>query len=189
MSNIFIFHGSYGNPEENWFPWLKNELEKLGHTVYVPAFPTPQGQTIENWMEVFNLTLKDVDEGTVLVGHSTGAVFALDVIESLDFQINAAFLVAGFIGRLNIPELDEINSSFAEQDFDWDRINENCSQIFLYRSDHDPYVHIDNSTRLATALGVEPIVIPGAGHFNTDAGYFKFERLLHHIKSVIEEKK
>jgi len=30
--NFFIFHGIYGNPEENWFPWLKKELEKKGFT-------------------------------------------------------------------------------------------------------------------------------------------------------------
>jgi hypothetical protein len=41
MRNIFIIHGSYGYPEENWFPWLKKELSKLGHRVFVPKFPIP----------------------------------------------------------------------------------------------------------------------------------------------------
>ncbi len=41
MRNIFLIHGSYGHPQENWFPWLKKELESLGHKVYVPAFPIP----------------------------------------------------------------------------------------------------------------------------------------------------
>lgn len=41
MANVIIIHGAYGNPEENWFPWLKKELEKLDCRVFVPKFPTP----------------------------------------------------------------------------------------------------------------------------------------------------
>ncbi len=26
MNNIFLIHGSYGNPYKNWLPWLKKEL-------------------------------------------------------------------------------------------------------------------------------------------------------------------
>lgn len=38
-----IFHGSFGNPEENWFPQLKKDLENLNQEVLVPAFP------VDNW--------------------------------------------------------------------------------------------------------------------------------------------
>ena len=51
---FFIIHGSYGNPNENWFPWLKKELEKEGCIVFIPEFPTPENQSLKNWMEIFN---------------------------------------------------------------------------------------------------------------------------------------
>ena len=51
---FYIIHGAYGDPEENWFPWLKTKLEGLGHQVFVPKFPTPENQTLNNWFNVFN---------------------------------------------------------------------------------------------------------------------------------------
>lgn len=53
METAFIIHGVGGHPEENWFPWLKKELEKIGYRVFVPKFPTPEGQTLTNWLKTF----------------------------------------------------------------------------------------------------------------------------------------
>lgn len=34
-----IFHGAFGNPSANWFPYLKGELFRLKQHVFIPAFP------------------------------------------------------------------------------------------------------------------------------------------------------
>jgi len=47
MPNVIFFHGAYGDGQENWFPWLKGELEEIGCTVIVPVFPTPENQSLE----------------------------------------------------------------------------------------------------------------------------------------------
>ena len=76
-NHIVIVHGAYGSPEEAWFPWLASKLRELGFKVSVPKMPTPEGQTLENWLKVFDEQVKDLDEETVLVGHSIGATFIL----------------------------------------------------------------------------------------------------------------
>ena len=50
--NFIIVHGSWGNPNENWFPLLKSELERLDHKVFVPKFLTPIGQKLNVWLDV-----------------------------------------------------------------------------------------------------------------------------------------
>src|SRR3989338_7755510 len=107
MTKIFIIHGSYGNPKENWFPWLKKKLEAKGHTVFVPSFPTPQRQSLTQWMNVFREGYLDkVDEDSILVGHSLGPAFILSVLEqvSLSKLVRACFFVCGFLGLLGNPD-------------------------------------------------------------------------------------
>jgi len=41
--NAFIIHGTGGTPEGNWFPWLKEKLESIGVTTYIPRFPINEG--------------------------------------------------------------------------------------------------------------------------------------------------
>ena len=92
MTNVFIIHGAYGHPNENWFPWLKSELEKLGCKVFVPKFPTPENQSLENWLKVFKDYKQYLNENSIVVGHSLGPAFLLNILENLDKPIKAAFL-------------------------------------------------------------------------------------------------
>ena len=48
----------------------------------------------------------------------------------------------------------------------------------MYHSDNDPYVPLEKGVALANGLGSEVILVEGAGHFNVEAGYTRFERLL-----------
>jgi len=187
---LFIIHGSYGNPKENWFPWLKQELEKLGHNVFVPEFPTPKNQSLENWMFEFQdgMYYDMVDEDSVFIGHSLGPAFILSLLEKIEIPkpIKSCFFVSGFIGSLNKSEFDKINKTFTEKEFNWDKIKKNCKKFKMYHSDNDPYVPLEKAKELAKKLECELKVIKGAGHFNEKAGYTKFELLLQNIKGVLK---
>ena len=186
MTDVFIFHGTEGYPEENWFPWLKQKLEKLGCKVIVPQFPTPENQTLENWLKILKDYEQFYNENTILVGHSLGGAFLLRVLEKYNVKIKAAFIIAAPIGILPIKnyESDKIflGKAFA---FDWEKIRSHCRKFFVFHSDNDPYVTLENGEVLSKKLNTELIFIPNAGHFNKSVGYVKFDALFKKIKNEL----
>ncbi len=184
-SEVFIFHGNAGYPEENWFPWMKSQLENKGHRVSVPQFPTPDGQSLEAWLEVVDPQIKDIDEKTILIGHSLGGLFTLRLLERLEVPIKAAFLVGTPIGIEPIKNIENDRKFSGNFDFDWDKIRKSSGYFEVFHSDNDPYVALENGQQLARHLGVPLTFISNAGHFNQAAGYTKFERLLEDVNRVL----
>lgn len=185
MTKVFIIHGAYGNPDENWIPWLRKELEKLGCTVFVPEFPTPDGQTLENWRGAFADYYQLIDNDTILIGHSLGPAFILDILERAEEPVIASFFVAPFIDFLGNPDFDKINKTFVDREFDFEKIKKNCGKFFVFHSDNDPYVPMDTANKFAENIGTKVEVVKGAGHFNSKTGYDKFKILLEKIKQEI----
>jgi len=184
MKTAIIIHGAYGRPEDNWFPWLKQELEKLNYNVFVPRFPTPENQNLNNWLRVFEDYKDFLGPDTIVIGHSLGVAFFLRVLEKINFPIKASFFVSGFISFLDNNQFDEINKTFLEKDFDWEKIKQNCKKYFILSSDNDPYVPLSKGEDIARNLDSKLIVVPGAGHICTGSGYTKFDLLLEKIKEL-----
>jgi len=180
MNNAFIIHGAYGKPNENWIPWLKQELEGNGYKVTVPAFPTPDGQNYDNWMQITEPYLTDFNEETVLIGHSIGASFTLAVLEKLNVKIKKTVLVSGFVGPLGL-ELDEINKTIAERVLDWDKVRANSTEFVVFHGNDDQYVPDSKAEELGELLGVEPVFVQEGGHLNEAAGFTEFPLLLSKI--------
>ena len=186
MTNIFIFHGTGGNPEENWFPWLKRKLEELNCKVIVPQFPTPENQTLGNWLTILKSYEKFYNEKSIFVGHSLGGSFLLRVLEKNNIKIKAAFIVAAPIGVLSIKNY-EADKLFLGKDFafDWKKIKNRCRKFFVFHSDNDHYVSLGNGKEISKKLNTKLIFIPNAGHFNRSAGYTKFDALFVKIKNQL----
>lgn len=183
MKNIFFIHWAYGNGQENWFTWLKSELENKWYRVIVPVFPTPENQALNNWKKVFSEYTNYIDKDTIFVWHSLGCAFILDILENIDIKIHSSFLVAWFVSLLNHP-IDEINKTFVDREFQWWIINKNCKKFVLINSDNDPYVPLQRWIELANRLNTEVTIIKNSWHFNKDAWYNKFEYLLGEINKI-----
>ena len=188
MNNIFIFHGTDGYPEENWFPWLKQELEKKGCKVFVPQFPSPPivPAKIAEWFDVLKKYEQDINKDTILVGHSLGGIFTLRILEKLTHPVKAAFFVGTPIGVQPIKNYDRDND-FSGFSFDWESIKKKAADFVVFQSNDDPYVGLENGKELSKNLGVELSFVPNAGHFNKRAGYLKFEKLRDKVLEILEK--
>jgi predicted alpha/beta hydrolase family esterase len=184
MRTVFIFHGTGGSPEGNWFPWLKKELEKKGLRVIVPRFPTPEGQSLEAWLTIFRQYSEYIDEETIFVGHSLGGMFLLKVLEQLKHPVSAAFFVSASVGVRPIKYYDS-DYTFAHFLFDWPAIVTKAKTFTAYHSDYDPYVSLGNGEKLAKQLGITLTFIPSAGHINAESGWTTFDVLLQDIEKVL----
>ena len=52
MKNAIVIHGTEGYPEENWFPWLKKELEQKDYIVSVPQISVTTSCSSKNFRVV-----------------------------------------------------------------------------------------------------------------------------------------
>ncbi|MBU2228848.1 alpha/beta hydrolase [Patescibacteria group bacterium] len=186
MKNAFIFHGTEGYPEENWFPWLKDKLEALDYKVFVPQFPSLPiiPAKILEWFDVLKEYEDQINEETIIIGHSLGGVFTLRVLEKLSIAINTVALIGTPIGIKPILYYDR-DSSFSGFDFEWGKIKRNAKNFLVFHSDDDPYVCLGNGEKLAENLNAKLNFVPNAGHFNKESGYLEFDLLLEKLKPIL----
>ena len=182
MANVFIICGIEGHARENWFPWLKKELEKCGCMVFIPRFPNVKKPKLREWSDYFKKFGRYYGEDSIAVGHSLGVPFLLAFLEAN--KAKAAFFVAGYAEKTG-NKFDPRMKTFNQRKFNWKKIRENCSHFFVYHSDNDPYLKLSLGKHLAKNLRTRLILVKGAGHFNSAAGYKKFPLLLEKIKSRI----
>lgn len=180
---FFIIHGTGGEPDSNWFPWLKKELEERGHQVTVPDFPGIEEQSLETWRETFDQYREEIDGETVFVAHSVGPAFVLNLLEN-GVEAKACFFVSGFTGLLD-NRFDEPNRTITDREFDFVKIRENCGYFKLYHGTDDPYVPLEKAKSLSEKLGAELKLIQEAGHFTDTDGYTEFPALLEEIENFI----
>lgn len=186
MAKFILLHGTDGTPESNWFMWLKGALIGQGHSVWLPQLPNAHVPDTEAYNELL-LSNKSftVDDDTILIGHSSGAVAILNLLQHLPSgqTVKAAILVSAFMNDLGE---DNLRGLFAEP-LDFESIKAACSKIFIIHSDDDPYSSLEHPRFLAEHTGGELLIYEGQRHFNTELGpkYKRFPLLLEIINSVL----
>jgi predicted alpha/beta hydrolase family esterase len=113
-------------------------------------------------------------------------LFILRLLERTVEPIVGAFLVAGFLGPLDLPDFDRINAEFVLPPVDWPRVKRGAKSFFVYGSDDDPYVPLNGVEDIANALGVQLVLMEQAGHLNADSGFSSFPALLIDLAALLQ---
>jgi predicted alpha/beta hydrolase family esterase len=179
MKKALLLHGTNGDSGVNWFPWLKHELEALGWQVWTPDLPQAEQPNIKRYNEfLFKNTDWIFDNETYIVGHSSGAVEALGLLQDLGPQhaVKQTILVGSFKDDLGWPSL----GGLFETPLDFGTIKKRSEKFLLIHSDDDPYCPLDHAEYLAAQLAGTLKVLPGQKHFSTetDPKYTTFPMLL-----------
>lgn len=183
MTKYLILHGTNASPDDNWFMWLKGKLIGKGHQVWLPHLPNskePNSETYANFL----LSNKDfvIDSETVIIGHSSGAVETLRLLEKIDVTIKAAILVSAFKDDLGWGAL----AGLFQSPFDFETIKLHCDKFIFVHSDNDPYVPLEHAEYLSERLNAELTIVEGQGHFNTESSpdYKQFPQLIEILRSI-----
>ncbi len=188
MKNALILHGAGNNSQGNWFPWLKEELEKKGYKVWVPDLPNSDIPNQKDWLEtIFSNKDWQFNEDSIIVGHSAGATLILRILENLPVgvQINKAVLVAGPVSLGDLEFTFPYKRSLVENPFNWEKIKSSAKNFYLVYSDNDPYqCGVEHGKVINDNIGGELILKTGQGHFNLEVNppYKEFPLILEILK-------
>jgi predicted alpha/beta hydrolase family esterase len=103
MKTAMILHGmpsekSYldsnreAQSNSHWLPWIQQQLLTKGILAQTPELPNPFKPVYEDWKSIFER--HEINENTLLVGHSCGAGFLVRWLSENDVRVGKVVLVA-----------------------------------------------------------------------------------------------
>lgn len=151
--NALLLHDIDKGPNDAWLPWLKNQLSWRGFDVVSPSMPSTERDDVDRWIEA--LAPYPFASDTVVVGHGFGASTAIACMTRLRPGTRLGQIVAV-----------ACDTNALDLDLSLRDLRARVSRIDLIGSDDDIVCPTGELRRLASLLGVEPLFIGGAGHFD-----------------------
>lgn len=183
MIRAILIHGNGGGkPIDNWLPYLKLELEKMGIKVESPQFPDADLARASYWIPFLKDTLK-ADDKTIIIGHSSGAIAAMRFAEKN--QILGSVLVGAYHTDLGFEK--EKLSGYFDTPWDWNAIKKNQQWIIQFAGLNDPWIPISEARYVYDKLNTEYHESPDQGHFGGDYYKENFPEVLNAIKAMISD--
>ncbi len=178
-TKVLIIHGLGSNSNENWFQWLKKELEKNNYEVIVPDMPDSEKPVLKIWLQELEKIVFDFTEEDIIVSHSLGSSAAMNLIQKMNLKINKLFLVAPAteflfqdkgvrdnIESASTEDNKKFTKEFLSAKIDYKKIESNIHKIYAYFSDDDPYISLNQKKDLAKVLEADYKIFKNKGHFS-----------------------
>ena len=186
MTRFLIIHGTDGSPKSNWYMWLKGALIGQGYQVWLPQLPGAEKPNPKVYTKFIQANKDFIfDQDTVIIGHSSGAVETLYLLQNLPAKsvVKAAILVSAFKDDLGWESLSELFN----EPLDFEKIKKHCPSFTFLHSDDDPYCPMNGAEYLMEQTKGDLVVFEGQGHFNTGTSpkFKQFPEILEIIEGVL----
>ncbi len=189
MKRALLLHGTDGNPDSLWFPWLRTQLEDNGYEVFAPLLPdnhTPNRETYANFLKNSGWDFND----NLVVGHSSGSTTILNLLSSDWFpKVKVTVLVGAFLNQrllqVNPPswyDAQQFTNLFPEQ-YDTGILREKGGKFYFVHGDDDPFCDLNDAKELSDKLGGTFIEIPNGGHLAASSGITELPQIIEALKS------
>ena len=187
MKQVYVVYRWSGNPEADWYPWLKEEL-KAEYDVHVLQMPESGLPKVDLWVNHLKETIKNPDQNTYLIGHSVGAQAVLSYMESLpdNVKVGGVILVAPWTELVPgiVPGSPAVTDPWVKTPIHWDKVRMHADRFIAIRSDNDALVPIENIEVFKRELGVQVIIEKGKAHLNQYAGVTALPSVVESLKSL-----
>lgn len=184
MKKVIVVHGWGGSPQDGWFPWLKEQLHDQKVEVVIPVMPNTEEPEMKAWVSELRNVASNLDEETVLIGHSIGCQTILRYLAELPegAKVKKVILVAPWT-RLNDETLEdeetmEIAGPWMNNPIPWDKVRNKAFEFVAIFSKEDYYVPLSEKEIFKDELDAEIIVLDGPGHLGGEDDMEEFPQLL-----------
>jgi hypothetical protein len=191
---VFVVHAWGYSPKNNWYPWIKKELESKGFIVDVPLMPDTESPKIETWVPYLSKVANKIDQNTFFIGHSVGCQTIIRYLERLspDQQIGGAIFIAGFfptgdsalIGLTN--EERRIIRPWLNTPINLEKAKSHLPKSIAIFSTNDPYVPLKDKEIFEKELGAKIIIEENKGHFEEGSGITELPIVLKSLLEIAE---
>jgi predicted alpha/beta hydrolase family esterase len=168
MKRAVILHGTDGNPESNWFPWLRQKFESEGYQVWVPQLWEAHTPNREKWDHQI-LSGRELTD-CIVVGHSAGAVEVLNLLMNPRCpHIRLGVAVSAWPGGDPLSdefEPGQFSGLFASNGFDIPAIKAKVDRLAFLHGAKDPYCPVEATRGLAKELDAPITIMSDAEHFS-----------------------
>jgi len=173
MKKVIIVHGWGGSSEDNWVPWIKQELKNRGFDAVALDMPNTEKPEIKKWVGFLKSNVKSLDENTFFIGHSVGCQAILRYLEKMNKKVGGVVLVAPWmhLDKKTIEEEGEesvkISKPWMETPIDFKKVKK-LSKFVCILSDNDPYVPLSDAKLFKKELNAEIVVEHKEEHFTEE---------------------
>lgn len=182
--NCVVLHGRPGEDEyydlnqpsasnAHWLAWLQNSLLVNDIHCSTPEVPFAFEPQYELWRKEFERY--EINEDTILVGHSTGAGFIVRWLTQNKVAVHKVILVGPYVDPFH-----EIKEDFFDFEYDRKLVQQTKCGITIFHSDDDQEsVQVSTKKLLEEIDNIKYVEFKNYGHFCfEDSGSQEFPELL-----------